>query len=68
MAKHVDLGWRCLVAHGDHGPCLKCATCYQWISPLEWDSECPGFINERQAKFAKEDAEEIEKLKKMFSK
>lgn len=40
--RHVDSGWRCLVAHADHGQCMKCSVCGQWVSPLAVAGTCPG--------------------------
>ena len=38
---HVDSGWRCLVYHSDHGPCVRCADCAQFIEPSKMGEDCP---------------------------
>lgn len=41
--KHVDSGWRCLVAHPDQeGQCVKCSGCGLFVKPKDMDQECPG--------------------------
>jgi len=50
VAKHVDAGSRCLVAHmkieGDRRillpACIKCEKCLKWIRPEDMDKECSG--------------------------
>lgn len=34
---HFDTGFRCLVAHSDHGACIKCS-CGKFIPPGEWSA------------------------------
>jgi hypothetical protein len=38
--KHIDIGIRCMMDHGEEGQCIKCVECFEFVPKSKMNEEC----------------------------